>query len=89
MKKILHKLRVWLLNLLGGVPQEWKDAVFNTAVDNYLKRGKTIRAYQAAMREVCRRSENTYYDWCCEHCVGSTDCKRNGWCQSFNPRNDL
>lgn len=89
MKKILHKLRVWLLGLLGGVPQEWKDAVFSAAVESCVEHRKIVRTYQAAVREICRRSESSYYDWCCECCVGSTDCKRNGWCERFEPRNDL
>ena len=79
MKKILHKLRVWLLGVLGGVPREWIDAVFSAAVESCVERGKTIRAYQAAVREICRRSESSCYDWCCDYCIGSTDCKRNGW----------
>lgn len=86
MKKILHKLRVWLLGVLGGVPQELEDTAFDIAIRSCVEQEKTIRAYQAAVREICRRSENTYYDWCCEYCVGSIDCKHNGWCQNFTPK---
>lgn len=102
MKKILHKLRVWLIERLGGVPHEWADRALKEM--NYLARAleiatkerkelrksanREIRAHQKAMREVCRRSENSYYDWCCEFCATPCD-KRNGWCERFEPRNDL
>lgn len=89
MKKILHKLRVWLLGVLGGVPQESEDTAFDIAIRSCVEQEKTILAYQVAVREICRRSESSYYDWCCDYCVGSTDCKRNGWCERFEPRNDL
>ena len=84
MKKILHKLRVWLLNLLGGVPNEWRDA----AVEKYTEQKETVKAYQKAVRELCRRSGNTYYNWCCEYCATPCD-RRNGWCFCFNPSHDL
>lgn len=43
-----------------------------------------IRDYRIAVREICRRSDNTYYDWCCDQCACNCD-KRNGWCAAFEP----
>lgn len=43
-----------------------------------------INDYRVAIREICRRSENTYYDWCCDQCACDCD-KRNGWCNDFKP----
>ncbi len=103
MKKILHKLRVWLIERLGGVHHEWADRALKV-IENLVKAleiatkereelrksaDREIKAHQKAMREICRRSENSYYDWCCDYCVGSTDCKHNSWCPFFIPRNDL
>ncbi len=103
MKRILHKLHIWLIERLGGVHHEWADKALKVMDDlikaleiaskereELKKRANSeIKAHQNAMREVCRRSENTYYDWCCEFCTGSPDCKRNGWCKRFRPRHDL
>lgn len=90
MKKILHKLRVWLLKLLGSVPREWQEGVIEKIIgdrDSFIgDLNDMLGAYHATVREICRRSESSYYDWCCDYCVGSTDCKRNGWCESFTPR---
>ena len=88
MKKILHKLRVWLLKLLGGVPNEWRDAEFVATVRKYTSQKEDIEAYQKVVRELCRRTGNTYYNWCCEYCVTPCD-RRNGWCFCFNPSHDL
>lgn len=44
-----------------------------------------INDYRVAIREICRRSENTYYDWCCDQCACDCD-KRNGWCNGFEPK---
>ena len=50
MKKILHKLRIWLLKLLGGVPNEWRDAALDLAVEKCAKQKEDIEAYQKAVR---------------------------------------
>ena len=95
MKKILHKLRVWLIRKLGGVPKE----AFSAAVKAKAKRDKDIinrdrdlilswmwvRALNAVIREICRRSETSYYDWCCDYCQSPIKCKHNGWCRFFIP----
>ena len=66
MKKILHKLRVWLIRKLGGVPKEafsaavkenaklWKDV---SDRDRFLeaRRGQ-IEAFKIVIRGIGRRS---------------------------------
>lgn len=88
MKKILHKLRVGLLKLLGGVSTTYYNAIIAEAAGRIIElkeKCKLTEAYQATVREVCRRSETTYYDWCCEYCTTPCD-KHNGWCERFMPR---
>lgn len=101
MKKILHKLRVWLLKLLGGVPNELEKTAFETVLEENAKLYKKIsnrdrdlkllqmrvKALNAVIREICRRSETSYYDWCCEYCATPCD-RRNGWCRFFAPAMD-
>ena len=79
MKKILHKLRVWLLKLLGGVPSELEKTAFETVLEENAKLYKKIsdrdsrlevlrwqvKALRKVIREICRRSETSYYDCCC------------------------
>ncbi len=91
MKKLIHNLRIWLLCLLHGVPEECEET-YEDAVFDYIKQQRvqiceledTVSAYRNAVREICRRSENSYYDWCCEYC--STDCEWPAhWCARFKP----
>ena len=88
MKKILHKLRVWLVELLGGVPNAWRDAALDLAVEKCAKQKEDIEAYKKTVRELCRRTGILYYDWCCEYCATPCD-ERDGWCFCFEPSHDL
>ena len=103
MKKILHKLRVWLLKLLGGVPNEIEKTAFETVLEENAKLYKEIsdreqnlevlrmkvKALKTVIREICRRSETSYYDWCCEYCGQEfIKCRHNGWCRFFAPAMD-
>lgn len=103
MKKILHKLRVWLLKLLGGVPNEIENTAFEMAMEENAKLYKKIsdrdsglevlrwqvKALRKVIREICRRSETSYYDWCCEYCGQELiKCRHNGWCRFFAPAMD-
>lgn len=103
MKKILHKLRVWLLKLLGGVPSELEKTAFEMALEENAKLYKeisdrdrnlkllqmSVKALNAVIREICRRSETSYYDWCCEYCGQELiKCRHNGWCRFFAPAMD-
>ena len=91
MKKLIEKLRLWLLGFLHGEPKECADITKDAYMDYIREQRKqismlveTIALYKNAIREICRRSENTYYDWCCDQCACDCD-KRNGWCNDFEP----
>lgn len=91
MKRLLYKIRMWLLRLLHGEPEECADKTIDAYMDYIREQRKqismlveTIALYKNAIREICRRSENTYYDWCCDQCACDCD-KRNGWCNDFEP----
>ena len=91
MKRLLYKIRMWLLGLLHGEPEECAEKTEDAYMDYIREQRKqismlveTIALYKNAIREICRRSENTYYDWCCDHCACNCD-KRNGWCNDFEP----
>ena len=91
MKRLLYKIRLWLLRLLHGEPEECAEKTEDAYMDYIREQRKqismlveTIALYKNAIREICRRSENTYYDWCCDQCACDCD-KRNGWCNDFEP----
>ena len=91
MKRLLYKIRMWLLRLLHGEPEECAKKTKDAYMDYIREQRKqismlveTIALYKNAIREICRRSENTYYDWCCDQCACDCD-KRNGWCNDFEP----
>ena len=91
MKRLLYKIRMWLLGLLHGEPKECADITKDSYMDYIREQRKqismlveTIALYKNAIREICRRSKNTYYDWCCDQCACNCD-KRNGWCNDFEP----
>lgn len=91
MKKLIEKLRMWLLGLLHGEPEECAEKTEDAYMDYIREQRKqismlveTIALYKNAIREICRRSKSTYYDWCCDHCARACD-KRNGWCNDFEP----
>jgi len=93
MKKIIYKLRIWLIKKLNAVPAEdFKaiDAANNIlaakVVDGNKSTQQLIRRYSYAVREICRRSEASWYDWCCEYCCMTHSCRKDGWCSSFWPR---
>lgn len=92
MKKLMRKIRLWLLELLNGDSREVRDAAFDAAVDHIAELDTIIKRlesaignYHATVREICRRSDDSYYDWCCEYCKMACD-KQNGWCKSFTPK---
>ena len=91
MKRLLYKIRMWLLGLLHGEPEECAKKTKDAYMDYICEQRKqismlveTIALYKNAIREICRRSKSTYYDWCCDHCARACD-KRNGWCNDFEP----
>lgn len=93
MKKLIEKLRLWLISRLNAVPMEEFSQIFREGVRAHemldaerAECQRIIARFQYAIREICRRSENTYYDWCCDVCCMRGDgCKANGWCERFWP----
>lgn len=82
MKNIIRKIKDWLIDKLGGYTKEDMNLLYKSevAVHNLL-----LQAWADTVQEICRRSGNSYYDWCCEYCNRYCD-KRNGWCEKFEPK---
>lgn len=92
-KKLLHKLRIWLIKMLNAVPAEDFEAIDAAnnilaakIVDGNKSAMQLMRRYDYAVREICRRSDTGFYDWCCEYCCMTHNCRRDGWCNRFWPR---
>ena len=82
MKNIIRKIKNWLIGKLGGYTKEEMNILYKAQVE---VRRLLLQAWAKTVQEICRRSDNTYYDWCCEYCGTYCD-KRNGWCEKFTPR---
>ena len=82
MKKIIRKIKNWLIGKLGGYTKEETNILYKAQVE---VRRLLLQAWVKAVQEICRKSENSYYDWCCEYCAENCD-KRNGWCRRFEPK---
>ena len=81
MKNLIRKIKNWLIDKLGGYTKEEFGALSKIQIE--LQR-KIMQAWAKTVQEICRKSENSYYDWCCEYCA--TPCKKpNGWCKDFCP----
>ena len=82
MKNIIHKIADWLIKLLGGYTKRELTAATNKAYET--KFIAAVMPWANVVREICRKSDNTYYNWCCDYC--RTACgKQNGWCKEFVP----
>ena len=82
MKKIIRKIKNWLIDKLGGYTKEDMNLLYKAQVE---VRRLLLLAWEKTVQELCRRNEYSYYDWCCEYCA--TPCKKpNGWCEKFTPR---
>lgn len=82
MKRLLYAIRMWLIDILGGVPKPQYDGM-TTVLTNYIHK---VDDYRITVREICRRSRYSYYDWCCDQCSNACYCaNRNGWCSGFEP----
>ena len=86
MKNIIRKIKNWLIGKLGGYTVE--DV--HKRCDNHMR--DFVKFYMQAMdrwrktvQEICRKSNDTYYDWCCKYCDRVCD-KHNGWCRRFEPK---
>ncbi len=98
MKRLLYAIRIWLIEKLGGVDMckavEWEARAEAKANEYYkgqlacyldmiARLADKHNKAQRVIREICRRSENSYYDWCCEYCTAKCD-RHNGWCERFD-----
>ena len=82
MKKLWKMFKTWLIDKLGGYTKEDMNLLYNSQVE---VRRLLLQAWEKTVQEICRKSNDTYYDWCCEYC--GRDCgDRNGWSEKFAPR---
>ena len=89
MKKIIRKIKNWLIGKLGGYTLEEVHKRCGNYVGDYVKfHTQAMDRWRKAVQEICRKSGNSYYDWCCEYCDADCD-KRNGWCEKFMPVRDI
>ena len=82
MKNIIRKIKDWLIDKLGGYTKEELNLLCERQV---AARSLMLQAWADTVQEICHRSGNSNYDWCCEYCDMACD-KRNGWCEKFKPR---
>ena len=82
MKNIIQKIKDWLIGKLGGYTKMELNLLCESQV---AARSLMLQAWADTVQEICRKSGNSYYDWCCEFCDRECD-KRNGWCEKFTPR---
>lgn len=82
MKKIIRKIKNWLIDKLGGYTKEDMKLLYKSEV---AVRRLLMQAWVKTVQEICRKSNDTYYDWCCEYCAENCD-KHNGWCRRFEPK---
>lgn len=81
MKNIIRKIKNWLIDKLGGYTKKDMNILYESQV---AVRKLLLQAWVKTVQEICHRSDDTYYDWCCEYCA--TPCKKhNGWCEDFWP----
>ena len=82
MKKLWKMFKTWLILALGGITPEGAVKLIDASYTTHIN---CLKPWKSVVQELCRRSDNTYYDWCCEYCTA--DChKRNTWCERFEPK---
>lgn len=93
MKKLIEKLRLWLISRLNAVPMEEFSQTFKEGVRlaetlgaERAENQRVIARFQCAVREICRRSATTYYGWCCDICcMHGESCRGDSWCRKSWP----
>ena len=81
MKKIIRKIKNWLIDKLGGYTKEDMNLLYKSQA---AVRRLLLQAWVKTVQEICRKSNATYYDWCCEYCAADRP-KRDGGCDRFEP----
>lgn len=93
MKKLIKKLRLWLIGRLNAVPMDEHTELCREGISllqrlerQEAEQKRLTERFRYAVREICRRSDTSFYDWCCEYCCMTHNCRRDGWCNRFWPR---
>lgn len=81
MKEIIRKIKDWLICKLGGFTER---SILALLYASHEAHWSLLEPWRRTVQELCRRSDNSYYDWCCEYCSLTCD-KRDGWCEQFVP----
>ena len=63
------------------------DALVKEAARQIREANMEVAALKEVIRKICYRGERsdgtpTYYDWCCEYCIGCTRTPKC-WCEDF------
>ena len=59
MKKIIRKIKNWLIDKLGGYTKSDMNLLYKSQA---AVRKLMIQAWENVVQEICRRSDDTYYD---------------------------
>lgn len=59
MKKIIRKIKDWLIDKLGGYTKEDMNLLYNSQVE---VRRLMLQAWADTVQEICHKSGNSYYD---------------------------
>lgn len=81
MKKETGKIRRAIIHALGGETRECVAIINNLATDYAIQNVRLRRI----VCEICRRSDGSYYSWCCDYCANNGECNARGWCDAFAP----
>lgn len=84
-KELIEKFKNWLIKKLGGFTKGDFIRNVNRTCDAHFE---ALIPWRKTVQELCRKSDDTYYDWCCEYCAQPCN-KRNGWCERFHPINKV
>lgn len=82
--KWLEQLQVAARSALKSAHKEGRESGKRYMIAH----AEIVCAWRKTVQEICRKSENSYYDWSCEYCVAVCD-KHDGWCERFHPINKV
>ena len=90
LKKIIKKVRIWLIHKLGGVPVEEYKMLFKIHGSQLKSANDIASRLRYVIMQICTRGTRpdgttTYYDFACEYC-NSTCANPVSWCTRFCPK---
>lgn len=90
LKKLIKKIRFWLIRKLGGIPVEASNIIVKQAVSQIVSANDIALRLRYVIKQICRRDTRpdgtaTYYDFACEYC-NSTCANPVSWCTRFCPK---